>query len=183
MSIEDLVKAYRKELDVPPPRTLTGAERTWMLIYKPEIERSVRTRLGMFEGATKDAGRFWSLVDLTGSFEVWMAAEPNRERFFKNPTTMAIRLKAYRESVAEKISAALRGGDESSVVAVVGVGTLVGLTHISEILPLVADQIRGRLLVFFPGTHERGADGNRYRLLDATDGWNYLATPITAAQV
>ena len=34
----------------------------------------------------------------------------------------------------------------------------------------------GRLLVFFPGEVE----GNNYRLLDARDGWNYLATPITA---
>jgi len=35
--------------------------------------------------------------------------------------------------------------------------------------------IAGRLLVFFPGEHE----GNSYRLLDARDGWNYLAIPIT----
>jgi hypothetical protein len=35
--------------------------------------------------------------------------------------------------------------------------------------------------VFFPGSYERGQDGNCYSLLDATKGWNYLATPITAA--
>jgi hypothetical protein len=34
----------------------------------------------------------------------------------------------------------------------------------------------GRLLVFFPGSR----DGNVYKLLDAREGWNYLATPITA---
>jgi len=28
--------------------------------------------------------------------------------------------------------------------------------------------------VFFPGEHE----GNSYRLLDARDGWNYLAVPL-----
>jgi len=33
-------------------------------------------------------------------------------------------------------------------------------------------------LVFFPG--ER--DGSNYRLLDARDGWNYLATPIAAQE-
>jgi hypothetical protein len=35
--------------------------------------------------------------------------------------------------------------------------------------------IQGRLVVFFPGQFER----NNYRLLDARDGWNYLAVPIT----
>ena len=33
----------------------------------------------------------------------------------------------------------------------------------------------GRLVVFFPGQFEQ----NNYRLLDARDGWNYLAVPIT----
>lgn len=180
-AIENLVAAYRKELSVPEPRTLTGAERTWMLIYDPGIERRIRPRLGLFEGATADAGRTWLSIDLTGEFERWMAAETNRERFFKSPETMGIRLRAFRQAIADKIAAMLGQGDEHSVVAVVGVGTLVGLAHISEILPMVSDHIRGRLLVFFPGSHERGTDGNRYRLLDATDGWNYLATPITAA--
>ena len=36
-------------------------------------------------------------------------------------------------------------------------------------------QIRGRLVVFFPGHLER----SNYRLLDARDGWNYMAVPIT----
>ena len=35
--------------------------------------------------------------------------------------------------------------------------------------------IAGRLVVFFPGSR----DGNTYRLLDARDGWNYLAHSIT----
>ena len=35
--------------------------------------------------------------------------------------------------------------------------------------------IRGRLALFFPGD----VDNNNYRLLDARDGWNYLAIPIT----
>jgi hypothetical protein len=40
----------------------------------------------------------------------------------------------------------------------------------------VQDLVNGRMLVFFPGE----VDGNNYRLLGAKDGWNYLATPITA---
>jgi len=41
---------------------------------------------------------------------------------------------------------------------------------------LVEPHIQGRLLIFFPGVYEQ----NNYRLLDARDGWNYLAVPITA---
>jgi hypothetical protein len=179
--VDKLAAAYRKELRVPEPRTLTGAERTWMLIYRPELERSVRPRLSLFEAETRDSGRTWALVDLTDSFEGWMARETNRERFFKDPPTMHARLRAFRQLVADQITARLVEGDEYSVVAVVGVGTLVGLVHISEVLPMVAEHVRGRLLVFFPGSYERGQEGNCYSLLDATKGWNYLATAITAA--
>jgi hypothetical protein len=42
----------------------------------------------------------------------------------------------------------------------------------------VADAVPGRLLVLFPGEYEN----NSYRLLDARDGWSYLAVPITAHQ-
>ena len=45
-------------------------------------------------------------------------------------------------------------------------------------LPLVEAHIRGRLLVFFPGIYEQ----DNYRLLDARDGWNYHAVPITASE-
>jgi hypothetical protein len=43
------------------------------------------------------------------------------------------------------------------------------------VLKKVVNDIRGRLLVFFPGEYE----DNIYRLLDARDGWSYLAVPIT----
>jgi len=56
-----------------------------------------------------------------------------------------------------------------------GLGSLFGITSVSALIEAVAGNIRGRLLVFFPGHYE----GNNYRLLDARDGWNYLAVPIT----
>jgi hypothetical protein len=64
---------------------------------------------------------------------------------------------------------------EASVVAVFGVGALFAFTRVSQVLKLVEPSIRGRLVVFFPGQYEQ----NNYRLLDARDGWNYLAVPIT----
>ncbi|SPE51782.1 conserved hypothetical protein [Verrucomicrobia bacterium] len=45
----------------------------------------------------------------------------------------------------------------------------------SLVLKEMEQSIRGRLVLFFPGEFEN----NNYRLLDARDGWNYLAVPIT----
>ena len=64
------------------------------------------------------------------------------------------------------------------LLAALGVAGLFGFIRVSELMDAVDDAIRGRLLVFFPGEY----DGNIYRLLDARDGWNYLAVPITAAE-
>jgi len=49
-----------------------------------------------------------------------------------------------------------------------------GLTRASSLIDKVVGNIPGRLLVTFPGVHRGGI----YRLLDARDGWNYLAVPI-----
>lgn len=62
------------------------------------------------------------------------------------------------------------------MVAVSGVAGLFGFAKVSSIVEAVASKVRGRLVVFFPGEHE----DNNYRLLDARDGWNYMAIPIKA---
>jgi len=65
--------------------------------------------------------------------------------------------------------------DETSVVAACGVASLFGFSRVSLVLKEMEQSIRGRLVLFFPGEFEN----NNYRLLDARDGWNYLAVPIT----
>ena len=68
------------------------------------------------------------------------------------------------------------GVSDNSVVAVFGVAALFGFTRVSEVVKLVEPHIRNRrLVIFFPGEY----DQHNYRLLDARDGWNYLAAPIT----
>ena len=42
----------------------------------------------------------------------------------------------------------------------------------------IKESVQGRLLVFFPGEHH--PENHTYRLLDARDGWNYLAVPLLA---
>jgi len=91
---------------------------------------------------------------------------------------MELAIKDYAAALAAHVTGALTAPDvdEGIVVAVSGVGALFGLTRTSTVIERVAPSIRGRLLVFFPGRHENA----QYRLLDARDGWNYLAVPITA---
>ena len=60
-----------------------------------------------------------------------------------------------------------------------GIGSLYGFLHISSLVRDIEPDIQGRLVVFFPGSK----DGDNYRLLDARDGWNYLATSISLHDV
>lgn len=116
-------------------------------------------------------------MDLTDSFAGWLDGEKYREHYFKNPKMMAPKLPRFLDFAADKVVAAAeaQGADEDTVVAVLGVASLFGFVHVSDLVPRVVSRLSGRLLVFFPGSRE----ANVYKLLDAREGWNYLATPIT----
>lgn len=177
--IEALLKAYERFVKVPWDRKLAGPQRVWFAIYEPEQERRLRPRLGGFEAATLAAGHAWKVLDLTDAFGHWMASHEYREAYFKRPQHMDLALANFADLVAQQVREVLDGPevDEDTVLAVVGVASLFGLVRASELIAAVASHVPGRLLVFFPGQH----DGAKYRLLDARDGWNYLAIPITAA--
>jgi hypothetical protein len=176
--VEKLVQNYRRFVAIPWQANLAGVEKVWFAVYDPSQERRVRLRLEEFEIATKEAGKKWHLVDITNSFAQWMANHRYREAYFDSPQDLDLALHNYAEAVVEQLREALTAAhaDEETVVAVLGVATLFGLTRASGVIDKVTDDIRGRVLVFFPGRHE----GSNYRLLDARDGWNYLAIPITA---
>ena len=176
--IEDLAERYGRHIATPWQRTVAGAQRVLMVVYDKELERTLRARLLAFETATREAGHDWRQVDLAGAFAEWMAADDYRDEYFRSPEDLQLKLDAeFPEFVAERLRAELQKPDVTSntVVAVLGVGTLFGFARISQVLKIVEADIRGRLVVFFPGQFER----NNYRLLDARDGWNYLAVPIT----
>jgi hypothetical protein len=157
---------------------LAGVEKVWFAVYDPTQERRVRLRLDEFQIATKEAGKKWRLIDLTNSFAKWMAGHRYREAYFESPEDLDLALHNYAQALVQQLHKALTSPevDDNTVVAVLGVATLFGLTRASGVIENVTDDIRGRMLVFFPGYHE----GSNYRLLDARDGWNYLAIPITA---
>lgn len=176
--IEDIAERYGRHIATPWQRTIAGAQRVVMVVYDKELERTLRARKLAFETATREAGHDWFEVDLSGAFAEWMAADDYRDEYFSSPEDLQLKLDAeFPEFVAGRIRDLLRKPEvtANSVVAVLGVGSVFGFARIAQVLKKVEADIKGRLVVFFPGQFER----NNYRLLDARDGWNYLAVPIT----
>jgi hypothetical protein len=176
--IEELAEKYSRHISLPWQQTISGAQRIIIVIYDKELERTLRARKNAFENATKEAGHKWLEVDITNAFASWIAADEYREAYFEAPEDLKLKLEAeFAQHVADQISAALTlpEADASSVVAVLGAGSLFGLTRVSQVLKLIEHKIKGRVVVFFPGQFE----DNNYRLLDARDGWNYMAIPIS----
>jgi hypothetical protein len=171
--VDQLVEAYRRFVSLPWDQNLAGPQRVWFCIYPPREERRVRHRLGEFELETNRAGHGWTACDITAEFSRWMGAHEYREEYFRSPEDVDLALDDFAEHLEATVHRIL-DADANLVVAVVGVGSLFGVGSVSRLVGHVADAVRGRLLVFFPGERE----GNNYRLLDARDGWNYLAVPI-----
>lgn len=176
--IEDLAERFGRHIGTPWQRTVAGAQRVIMVVYDKEMERTLRARKLAFETAAREAGHGWHEVDVSDAFARWMAQDDYREEYFASPDDLHLKLEAeFSEYVAELIREVLNRTEmtEDSVIALFGVGALFGFARMSHILKLVEGDIKGRLVVFFPGHLE----GSNYRLLDARDGWNYLAVPIT----
>lgn len=172
--IEDLAERYYRHVCVPWQRTVAGAQRVVIVVYDKSLERAFRARKQEFALRTDKAQREWIEFDCTRTFAEWMAADEYRDAYFESPADLAMKEGEFREHVIEQLRQQLRAASDSSVVGMTGVGSLYGFAHIHEIVRAVEPDIRGRLVVFFPGSK----DGNNFRLLDARDGWNYLATTI-----
>ncbi|MGQ9558498.1 MAG: hypothetical protein ACUVTU_11155 [Desulfurispora sp.] len=176
--IEELANRYRNHIAAPWQRNLVGEQRMIFVVYPPPDERKLRARLELFEMATIETGHKWKSFDFTKTFARWMSRLEYKEVYFEEPENLAIPLESeFPHFAAAKLRKVLTGEDVDSdtVVAVYGVASLYGFTKVSVVLKEVARDIRGRLVVFFPGEFEN----NNYRLLGARDGWNYLAIPIT----
>jgi len=176
--IEELATRYRGHIGAPWQRNLAGDQKAIFVVYPKTDERKLRARLDLFEMATTSTGHRWRLLDLTNTVARWMADTNYRDAYFEEPETLAMKLRSdFVQYAAGRLRETLTAEDvdEDTVVAVQGVACLFGFTRVSLVLKEVVKDIRGRLVVFFPGEYEN----NNYRLLDARDGWNYLAVPIT----
>ncbi len=176
--IDDLRRSYERFVSLPWPDHLAGPQRIWFAVYDRMEERRLRARLDAFELATRSAGHKCRLCDLTDIFADWMAGQEYRESYFEDPESLESAMPEFLEFTAGRLRDDLQQADSNTVVAVLGAATLFGFVRVSKLMDAVKDAIVGRLLLFFPGEYE----ANNYRLLDARDGWNYLATPITATE-
>ena len=180
MSVSGLVDSYRDHVRLPWRGSLSPAERVWMLVYQPDEERRVRARLPQLAQVTEAAGHSWHEVDVTDEFGHWLAGHEYAEVLIADPTNLtSALLEGFDEHVAETVRQALIAPDvdERSVVAVVGTGALYPFIRASHLVETVDRDVRGRLLVLFPGRHDEAT--HSYRLLDARDGFNYRAIAIT----
>ena len=176
--IEDLADKYESHISAPWQLNLAGAQKAIFVVYDKTDERRLRAKRREFEMRTRDAGHKWLEVDLTDSFPCWMTQEEYRDAYFESPEDLSLKLQSeYVEFAANQLREVLTADDvdEKTVVGVFGTAALYGFTRMSEVLKHVEGDIRGRLVLFFPG----GYDQNNYRLLDARNDWNYLAVPIT----
>lgn len=183
--IDVLKKNYQRLCEYSWDRNVAGAQRVWLAVYEKEDERKLRLRLGLFEEATLHTGHKWVAIDLTDDFANWMCGPENKsfaESYFESPELLdEAALFDMKQVIVSRIRSILStlADPENTVLALYGVASLFGFLKISELLPLIEADVKGRLLVFFPGVYEQ----NNYRLLDARDGWNYHAVPISTSDV
>jgi Domain of unknown function (DUF1788) len=178
-AIDRLLANYSRQVRLPWSAKMAGMQRVWFAVYPPAEERRVRARLPQFEALTLAANHGWTTVDLTGLLPGWIAAHEYREGIFAEPEHFSAD-SAIEDLAVERVRAACvdENVDAASVVAVTGLGTLFDFMRVSSLINRVEESIRGRLLVLFPGEYA----GNVYRFMDARDGFNYMAVPITATE-
>lgn len=173
-----LIEAFEKVVQEPWSNVLSGQERIWFLVYDPADQRKVDLRIGDFETATIKAHKRWISVSLKNCFPNWMAQHDYREEYFQDPESLVDQLEAeFKQTAINFLVSEFErlGTDENTLIAVRDISSLFGFTRVSDVLTGCANAFKGRLLLFFPGEYVK----NQYRLLDARDGWNYLARPIT----
>lgn len=175
--IKRLVQSYTKFIAVPWRDDAAAAQRVIFCVYDEADELRLRAKVDEFEIATRNAGHDWQLFDLTDTFALWLASQKYAESYFKKPELLPTLLPRYLSYLGDEFSEFLSESesDENTVVALKGVGSLFGFLKVKEVVDKLAPMVKGRLVIFFPGSYEN----NNYRLLDGYDGWNYLAVPIT----
>ena len=173
-----LIKSYSKYIAVPWRDDAAAAQRVIFCVYNETEELRLRAKVDEFEIATREVGHHWEIFDLTDTFASWLAAQRYAKSYFQKPNLLSTLLPKYLSYIETEFNAFLQKKEvtEDFVVALQGVGSLFGFLKVKEVVDKLAPQVKGRLLVFFPGSYEN----NNYRLLDGYDGWNYLAVTITS---
>lgn len=176
--VKRLIDSYGRFIALPWRDDAAAAQRVVFCVYPETEELRLRANLGEFELVTRQNSHEWMAFDLTDTFALWMAEQKYAKGYFRSPAKLATVIHRYLDWLEARFTAELstHGADNNHVVTLYGVGSLFGLLKVKEVVERLAPHVNGRLAVLFPGSFEN----NNYRLLDGYDGWNYLATPITA---
>ena len=108
-----------------------------------------------------------------------MSNHEYKEEYFSDPESLVDQLEAeFKQFAIDFLINAIKeqATNENTLIAVSDISSLFGFNRMSDVINGCSNAFKGRMLIFFPGEHSK----NQYRLLDARDGWSYLARPITA---
>ena len=173
--IDQLINKFKSIIKEPWPTGLSGQEKVWFLIFDPVDLRKVHFKLSEFEMATKNTNREWLLISLKDHFSDWLSKHDYKESFFEEPEYISDALQGeFRDYVMEEIDNQLKNTNEKTLVVLKDASSIFGFIKLSDIREDISKKIKGRLMVLFPGEFTN----NQYRLMDARDGWDYLARPI-----
>jgi hypothetical protein len=179
--IETLAKKFEDHISLQWQQNLSSPEKTIFIVYPKDDELRLRAKKDLFRQACVKAAHPWQEIDLDGAFPDWMASQDYAEDYFEFPQDLKQKLEIeFTGHVAGLIRARLESMGEDEALGVLGVGSVFGFTHFSSVLRQLEGCVRGRLVVLFPGSHDKG---NVYHLLDARDSWDYMAYPITLTEV
>jgi hypothetical protein len=175
--IKKLLDNYETHISIPW-RDVAAAQRVIFCVYTETDELRLRAKVDEFEIVTVKRKHKWLHYDLTDTFAKWLVKQKYAKSYFEKPKLLTNLLPRYVDFIDEEFDLFIKekGADDNTVVAVSGIGTVFGFIKVREFVDRVASKVSGRLLIMFPGSYEN----NKYSLLDAYDGWNYHAFPITA---
>lgn len=173
--IDQLIAKFERIINEPWPSGLSGQEKVWFLIFDPIDLKKVHFKLSEFEMATKNANREWLLISLNDYFTNWLSNNEYKEAFFEEPEYISDALQGeFREYIILEIDKRLERNSENTLIVLKDASAIFGFIKLSEIVQDISKKIKGRLMVLFPGEFTN----SQYRLMDARDGWDYLARPI-----
>lgn len=176
--VDQLLSAFEAVVTEPWSSVLSGQERIWFLVYDPADQRKVDLRMGDFENTTLKSNKKWISISMKHCFPKWMSEHDYKDEYFNDPESLLDQLEAeFKQYAIDFLVSEFErlGTDDDTLIAVKDISSLFGFTRVSDVLTGCSSSFKGRLLLFFPGEFDK----NQYRLLDARDGWNYLARPIT----
>lgn len=177
--LSKLITNFENHISLPWQKVISSEERAIFVIYHKEDELKLRARIAAFEQASVKNDHPWLLLDITNSFAQWLANEDYKEAYFEDPDYLTSQYEYFAEELVNKlVEQASDHQHANNTIALLGSGTLFGITSVSGLVKVLGEKLQGRLVVFFPGEKVE----NVYRLLDAKDGWGYQAVSITAAE-